>query len=517
MLDVLKSQLAILLVGMCLFMTACKGNVATSGGGGTGGGGTGGGGQTAVGPMLISPSANGGIANGRSTGPAMSDDGRFVAFSSTATNLLAISTLGGPTLQSIYVRDTCRGGTADCASMTSLVAQAENGAVPNGPCGISADQPVSVSTEGRYYAFACTATNMVAGANNGHSQVFLRDSCLNGGASCVPHTILISQNINSTQGDQDSTEVAISPNGRFVAFTSLATNLVFTNIQPNVVHIYLRDTCNGLPANTGCAPQTVLISQNSAGIPANVNSLGGNDHPWVDNSGRFVVFDSPSTNLDPKATATLFQVYVRDTCGFPPTAVQGCTPSTRLAVVNNLGFEPNKPTSQAEISPDGRYIVFAGQATDLLNGGPVLNSKQQIFVRDTCFGALVACVPVNTLISIGIDDAAGNDDSLLPSINSTGRFIGWNSKGRNLAANATDNFADAFVRDTCLGVQGCTPTTVLISKTAQGQEANGDSGLAQSKVPLSSDGKVAAFASSSRNLAPNSTGSNDIFFTPTSF
>jgi hypothetical protein len=129
-LDILKSQLAILLVGMCLFMTACKGNVATSGGGGTGGGG-----QTAVGPMLISPSANGDIANGRSTAPAMSDDGRFVAFSSTATNLLAISTLGGPTVQSIYVRDTCRGGTAGCASMTSLVAQAENGAIPNGPAG----------------------------------------------------------------------------------------------------------------------------------------------------------------------------------------------------------------------------------------------------------------------------------------------------------------------------------------------------------------------------------------------
>jgi hypothetical protein len=186
-------------------------------------------------------------------------------------------------------------------------------------------------------------------------------------------------------------------------------------------------------------------------------------------------------------------------------------------VLNNLGFEPNQSTSQAEISPDGRYIVFAGQATDLLNGGPVLNGKQQIFVRDACFGALMACVPANTLISIGIDDAAGNDDSLLPSINSTGRFIGWNSKGRNLAANATDNFADAFVRDTCLGVQGCTPTTVLISKTAQGQEANGDNSLTQSKVPLSSDGKVAAFASSSRNLAPNSTGSSDIFFTPTSF
>src|SRR6202035_1824804 len=102
------------------------------------------------------------------------------------------------------------------------------------------------------------------------------------------------------------------------------------------------DTCIGAP--TGCVPQTVLISQNSSGAPANTSSLGGSIEPWVDGGGRFVVFSSAATNLDPKATANMYQVYLRDTCGFP--AIGGCTPSTKLAILNTAGNEANNTTGQ---------------------------------------------------------------------------------------------------------------------------------------------------------------------------
>lgn len=461
--------------------------------------------------QLISVSPNGGVANGPSSSPAMSIDGRFVAFSSQAINLLSAPLIGTPNMHSVYVYDSCQGAAAGCAPTTTLASIAENGAVPDGPCGTSAEQSVATSADGRYYAFACVATNLVPQPNNGHSQVFLSDTCLNVGNSCVPQTILISQNNTGISGNQDSEQVAISSDGRFVAFTSSATNLVVTSTPENVVQIYLRDTCNGVAAGTSCTPETVLVSQSSAGVPA--NSSGGSSEPWLEASGRLVVFSSLATNLDARATSGLSQVYIRDTCGFPPNSIPSCTPTTQLAIFNALGNQPTGSTNEAQISPDGRYIVFSSSSSDLLSGNPVLNGKSQIFVRDTCFAAPHGCTPANTLISIGIDGASGNDNSSFPSISSNDRFIGWNSFATNLNASARGSFSEAFVRDTCLGVQLCTSTTSLISKNGQGQEANAATSSSQSSIPVSSDGQIAAFASSSTNLAPSSTGLGDIFLT----
>lgn len=499
----------VMVLAFCCCMQACKGggNVATQMPPPSQG-------QSSAELHLISAAPNGGTANGPSFSPTMSDDGRFVAFSSQATNLLSGAVIGAPNANSIYLYDSCQGAGETCAPKTFLATVAENGGIPDGPCGTSSEQSVATNTDGRYYAFACVATNMVPQPNNGHSQVLLSDTCLNAGDSCAAQTVLISQDNAGVAGNEDSEQVAISSDGRFVAFTSSATNLVTTPAVPsNVQQVYLRDTCNGVAEGTGCTPQTVLISQSSTGLPANSGSSNGAMEPSVEASGRLVIFSSAASNLDPRATSDLQQVYIRDTCGFPPNAIPGCTPTTALAIVNAQGSQPLGSTSQARISPDGRYMVFASNARDLLNGGPVLNGRSQIFVRDSCFGAPTGCVPANTLISIGIESTSGNDDSSFPSISSNDRFIGWNSKATNLNASAQSGVSQAFVRDSCFGMSMCTPTTVLISKNSQGQGANAATGLGQSTVPISTNGAVAAFASSATNLASNSTGHGDIFLT----
>jgi hypothetical protein len=493
------------LIILCLLATACKGGgiepTATTPGVQN---------QSSETLQLVSAAANGGIANGPSSFPAMSDDGRFVAFSSQATNLLTVAMIGTPNPHSVYLYDSCRGAGTSCTPKTTLATIAQNGGLPNGPCGNSTELPVATSTDGRYYAYDCVATNMVPQSNNGHSQILLSDTCVNAADSCVPQTVLISQGPNGGAGNQDSTQVAISPDGRFVAFASSATNLVSSpTVPPNVVQIYLRDTCSGVTSAGGCNPQTLLVSESSIGVPAQ----GGSSEPSIAAAGGRVVFSSVATNLDSRATSGLSQVYVRDTCGFPPNSISGCTPATELAIVNTLGNQPRGSTNQAQISPDGRFIVVASDATDLLNGNPVLNGKSQIVLADTCFAAQTSCVPANMIISIGTDAVSGNDDSFFPSISANDRFVGWTSKATNLDPSARQSLSESFVRDTCIGVPMCTPRTILISKNSQGQEANTIDGSDHSRVMVSSDGQVATFASSSTNLAANANGQGDVFLT----
>jgi hypothetical protein len=190
-----------------------------------------------------------------------------------------------------------------------------------------AEETPALALDGRYVAYTAT--------QNGHAQIFLRDTCTGeatAGASttslCRPRTTLLSASGDGTQGNSDSNTPSMSSDGRFIAFSSTATNLV-VNAPPGR-QIYLRDSCAG--ATTPCVPQTTLISIDESG------SLSGNDNvlPSVSSSGRFVAFLSVTPSKYPAKPAGtpnsgFRQVFVRDTCFGAATS---CIPSTtRISLV----------------------------------------------------------------------------------------------------------------------------------------------------------------------------------------
>ena len=164
------------------------------------------------------------------------------------------------------------------------------------------------------------------------------------------------------------------------------------------------------------------------------------------------------------------------------------------------------------MSADGRFVTFDSVLF------PVGQNFHQIFLRDSCVGALNPCVPSTTLISVQLNGAASDGDSEFPSISADGRFVAYPSKATQQVAGDTNTFIDDFVRDTCFGAApSCSPQTIRVSVRPDGTQSDHDDDLDQF-VSLAGNGKAAAFASSASSLAPNDNNNAiDVFLSRTGF
>lgn len=164
----------------------------------------------------------------------------------------------------------------------------------------------AVSTDGRFVAYTA--------AQDAHAQVFVRDTCQGAAGTCQPRTILVSAATDGAAGNDDSRSPSMSADGRYIAFSSAATNLVPE--APPGSQIYLRDTC--LDARTPCAPLTQLVSTDAQGALAGTEAI----LPSVSASGRFVTFVAVTPGY--VTNSGFRQTFVRDTC----LATNNCTPTT---------------------------------------------------------------------------------------------------------------------------------------------------------------------------------------------
>lgn len=414
--------------------------------------------------------------NETSFAPVISTDGRFVAFLSYATNLTSPATSG---TSEAYLRDTCRGAPAGCTPSVTLVSIASDGTPADGYV-----NAVSISASGRYVAFSSSASNLAPGVTSFNLNVYVRDTCFGGPAGCSPATALISSD------SEQSEAPAISSDGRYVAFVNGTPGPCdYYSCDPDDWHAMLADTCVNAPA--GCAPATTEISLAADGSPANDTSAF--PMPQISADGRWVAFVSAATNLAAGASNGFPYVYLRDTCA---AAAAGCTPSTALVSVANDGSELAAGVNDFSLSPDGRFVSFSTVSSNVVSGDS--NGFEDVFVRDTCFGAL-ACTPATTRISVATDGTEANAPSYEARISSGGEFITFVSDATNLIAGDTVPFPQVFMRDTCVGAAaGCTPSTVLLSVALDGSP--GDN---QSEFPaLSSDARYVAFQSGADNLGP---------------
>ena len=376
---------------------------------------------------LVSMAYDGSWGNGASEFPSISADGRFIAFDSAASNLVAGDTNGA---NDVFVRDTCLRATAPCTPTTTLVSVGLSG----GP-GNDASLMPSISADGRFVAFESLASNLVSSDTNFYRDIFVRDTCFGAPAGCVPQTTRVSVDSAGTEGNAPSVAPAVSPDGRFVGFTSAATNLVAsdTNGWPDA---FVRDTCVGAPS--GCVPATVRASVADNGAESN-----GLTYEVSTVEGRFVAFASTATNLVTGDTNGAWDVFLRDTCLGAPV---GCTPHTIRVSVASDGTEGNNWSLGWSLSARGRFVAFSSFATNLVPGDT--NGALDVFVRDTCIGAPVGCVPRTVRASVLPAGGELSADSLKSAISRDGRFVTMESRDPNGIPGDTNGVNDGFLART---------------------------------------------------------------------
>jgi hypothetical protein len=346
---------------------------------------------------LISVGADGLTAgNGDSYNPVVSSDGQYVAFVSTATNLVSSVNVDGVTPQ-VYIRSTCNGATptSSCAATTYLVSTADGTTPGNRP----SSNP-SISADGLYVSFTSSASNLGATAPNPGliAQVFERSTCATTLGTttntCSPLTFLISTPDGTTPANGASGQSSISHtttatstsgvayNGRFVAFASTATNLV-PGSGPTQ-QIYVRDTCIGVSTSTvitPCLPSTVLVSTADGITPGN----GLSEHPSISGAAEFVAFASLSSNFA-NTTNGVENIFVRNTCiAVDITCTQGISiasipQGTNPSPANGSSYVPS-------ISADGQTVSFLSFASNLVPNDT--NGLEDMFLGSTTFTTVV--------------------------------------------------------------------------------------------------------------------------------
>lgn len=423
----------------------------------------------------VSIASDGTEGNDSSGGPAISADGRFIAFTSRATNLVP-----GDTNTECY-SDRWGEWIYNCADVfvhdrqsgqTTRVSVANDGTQGNANSG----NP-SISADGRFIAFESVASNLVDGDTNSGTycwsqsfhgncaDVFVHD-CQTG------DTDLVSVSSDGIQGDNYSSSLAISADGRFIAFESHASNLVHgdTNDEND---IFVHDRQTG---------ETTRVSAASDGTQSNNSSFD----PAISADGRFVTFTSWATNLVPDDSNGETDVFVHD---------RETGQTTRVSVASD-GSQGNGYSAHPAISPDGRFVAFMAVASNLVEGDtsldcgddPDYHNCPDIFVHDRDTGQ-------TTRVSVASDGTPSDSGSFWPSISADGRFVAFFSYATNLVSGDTNGVEDIFLHDRQTG------STTRVSVASDSTEGNDWSAWSA----ISSDGRFIAFSSHATNLVPGDT------------
>jgi Tol biopolymer transport system component len=351
----------------------------------------------------VSVASNGQQGNADSLGEAISANGRYVAFTSFASNLVRDDS---NQTNDVFVRDQLTG-------VTRRVSVASNGRQANGGSGMPA-----ISADGRLVAFASSASNLVPGDTDGTFDVFVRDE-LTGVARRV------SVASNDQHGNADSFAPEISADGRYVTFTSAASNLVSgdSNAVPDV---FVRDLLIG-------ATRRVSVGAAGQGNADSGIVDGVIKRAPISADGRFVAFDSAASNLVPEDSNAAEDVFVRD-------LLAGVT---RRVSVSTNGRQGNNVSGDfpPAMSADGRYVAFDSGASNLVPGDT--NDTGDVFVRDRLAG-------VTRRVSVATNGRQGNAGSTSPTITADGRSVAFVSFASNLVPGDT-NATDVFVRDPLFG------------------------------------------------------------------
>jgi uncharacterized repeat protein (TIGR01451 family) len=400
--------------------------------------------------VRASVSSSGIQGSNESTEAVISGDGRWIAFKSPSSNLVFNDTNGVSDIF-VYDRQTC---------ITIRASVASNGAEAN-----NWSQLPSISADGRFVAFESVASNLVGGDTNNAGDVFVRD--LQTGL-----TTRVSVASDGTQANAGSSRAYISGDGRYVAFTSQATNLDGLPILGSV-DVFVHDRQTG---------QTTRVSVSSSGLDSNNSAYS----TAITADGRYVVFVSTASNLVSGDSNNDADVFVHD---------RQTATTTRVSVATG-GIQGNGGSGNlaADISDDGRYVAFPSTASNLVSGDT--NNMEDVFVHDRQTGE-------TTRVSVTSSGNQGSTTSFYPVMSANGRFVAFSSFSSLVSDDTNSNF-DIYVRDRW------SSTTLRVSTAANGTQGNGSS----SHPTISDDGRLVTLWSQASNLVTDDTnGHFDVFVT----
>src|SRR5260221_241942 len=291
--------------------------------------------------------------------------------------------------------------------------------------------------------------------------------------------------VNASQFNGFNSTTVVQWNGQKLASTFVDPTTMTATVPSNLL------------AKPGTALVNTLTAQSGTGRngPCNDPSClplvgGGNSNPFsfligggapaaaiaeetpaISQDGRYVVYGSQQSQVN--------QILLKDTC---VGISSGCSVNTRVVSVAVDGAAGNADSHNAVVTPDGRYVAFSSAATNLVEGAA---AGRQVYVHDTCIGAETSCKLATTLISTDSQGALNGTESVLPSINSTGRYVAFvaitpsnapripGGAAANVQAAPNSGLRQVFVRDTCLGATDCTPKTTRISMMPGDAPGNG--------------------------------------------
>ncbi|MCA9421225.1 MAG: FG-GAP repeat protein [Nitrospira sp.] len=286
-------------------------------------------------------------------------------------------------------------------------------------------------------------------------------------------TTRVSRSSAGIQGDHDSRDgVSLSADGRYVAFASRASNLATPNPQDISYNddIFIHDRVTG---------QTVQASVTSTGEFGN----GRSGNPSISDDGQVVAFRSTSTNFDATQGTLLWSIFVHNRT----------TGQTIRASKSNSGQFSNGDSLALDLSGNGQVVAFSSVSTNLVSGDT--NGKKDIFVHDLLTGQ-------TTRVSLSSAGPQGNGDSNDPTLSADGNLVAFSSYATNLVSNDTNIAQDIFLHDRTLG------QTTRVSLPNTGGEADGPS----TRPAISATGGSVAFDSLATNLVSGTPNGNSNVF-----
>lgn len=330
---------------------------------------------------------------------------------------------------------------------------------------------VAISADGRLVAFLSPSSDLVPGDTNGLSDVFVRD--LDTGA-----VRRVSVSSGGAEANGPSQPPAISGDGRYVAFVSEATNLVrgdtnrcppFFNLPGSCPDVFVHDLLTG---------RTTRVSVGPHGRQSDGESI----YVALSWDGRYVAFASRAANLVPGDTNGTLDVFRHDTA-------RGVT---ERVSVGSAGEQANGPSRAPSISGDGSLVVFRTAASNLVPGDA--NQVQDVVLRDMAAGR-------TTLVSRRADGSPGQAESFGGAISRDGGVVAFGSIDA-LVADDRNGVGDAYVLELASGA---------VTRVDPGRGAAGGEFGVSAPPSISPDGRFVAFETDARLASPDRNGTFDVF------